>query len=133
MSYGWAPAPTLARDFDGADSISGGLGEDELQGGIGDDILSGDEGDDVLYGGAGSDTFMFAPGFGVDGVLDFEAGSAVSDVIEFSTDLFADFTALMAATTDFGTELMIEAGDGSQIWLIGVSKASLHQNDFAFV
>lgn len=57
---------------DGADDLSGGDGDDALQGNDGRDILDGGLGDDTLTGGQDRDTFVFAPEFGHDTIIDFE-------------------------------------------------------------
>ena len=76
------------------DTITGGNGKDVLNGGGGNDILSGGRGADVLNGGAGNDTmdggpgddvFIFAAGFGKDGVLGFDANpSGGQDLLDIS-------------------------------------------------
>jgi len=58
----------------GADVVRGGQGDDLLNAGAGDDHLFGDLGDDVMSGGPGADTFHFAPGGGIDRILDFTPG-----------------------------------------------------------
>lgn len=57
---------------DGMDDLDGGDGNDELQGNDGRDTLEGGLGDDTLTGGQDRDSFVFAPGFGHDTIIDFE-------------------------------------------------------------
>ena len=128
----------------GHDVLKGGSGNDILDGGIGDDVLKGDSGndtltggigDDVLTGGKGNDTFVFAPGFGNDEITDFKGVNVKGggDIIQFDSLIFADFDAVLAATTDNGNSLTIDAG-GDSITLLKVKDISqLHVDDFAFV
>src|SRR5262249_56044330 len=56
------------------------------------------------------------------------------DVIEFDPSVFANFAAVMAATTDDGQGNTTITLDGSDsIALIGVTKANLSPDDFLFV
>ncbi len=77
----------LALEFDGGDTLIGGLGDDEIHGDNGDDVILGDAsvgsssgGDDVLYGDAGNDRII--PGAGNDTLY----GGAGSDTFEFHQD-----------------------------------------------
>jgi 2',3'-cyclic-nucleotide 2'-phosphodiesterase (5'-nucleotidase family) len=117
----------------GNDTLDGGAGNDSLDGGKGDDILIGGEGDDILKGGAGDDTFVFAPGFGNDEIKDFKGTNmGGGDIIQFDASIFADFDAVLAATTDTGKTLTIAAGPDSIV--LKVKDISLlHADDFTFV
>ena len=113
------------------DIISGGAGNDTLSGAGGNDTLSGGEGDDTLNGGAGNDTFVY-DGQGADVILaGFEAGAASEDIIQI-TKGFKNFAGVIAATTDVGGNAVIDFGNGSTLTVTGVSKASLHADDFVF-
>lgn len=57
-------------------------GDDRIDGGAGNDVLIGGGGHDILTGGTGADHFVFAPGSGVDDILDFS--SAQGDRIDLS-------------------------------------------------
>ena len=123
-----------------ANILNGGAGNDSLWGYSGDDILIGGSGDDFLYGGPGTDDFVFGPGFGHDGISDFTPEAMLPpelhlphDVMEFDPSVFANFAAVMAATTDDGmgnTRIQLDASDS--IALIGVTKANLSPDDFLF-
>ena len=118
----------------GNDILIGGEGADRLKGGAGDDILEGGAGDDILQGGKGNDTFVFKPGFGNDQIKDFKGVNMKGggDVIQFDSAIFADFDAVLAATTDNGKTLTIAAGSDSLV--LKVKDISLlHVDDFAFV
>ena len=113
------------------DIISGGAGNDTLSGAGGNDTLYGGEGDDTLHGGAGNDTFVY-DGQGADVILaGFEAGAASEDVIQI-TKGFTNFAGVVAATTDVGGNAVIDFGNGNTLTVTGVSKASLHADDFVF-
>lgn len=118
---------------EGADVLSGGAGDDMLTGGDGDDTLNADAGADTLTGGLDSDSFVYtAGGFDHDILTDFEAGAGVSDVIEFSTALFADFDAVIAASADDGTDTTITLDADNTITLRDVLVGDLDGDDFVF-
>lgn len=100
----------------GDDVVRGGQGADLLDGGAGNDNLFGDLGDDLLSGGPGADTFHFAPGGGVDRVLDFRVGEG--DRLEL--DGVAGFT-----VTQGGEGAVIMISPSEQIILAGVQATSL--------
>lgn len=56
----------------GNDTVFAGAGDDTIDGGGGNDDLTGGEGNDTLTGGAGADDFIFASGFGIDTITDFD-------------------------------------------------------------
>jgi 2',3'-cyclic-nucleotide 2'-phosphodiesterase (5'-nucleotidase family) len=117
----------------GNDILNGGTGHDVLKGGAGNDTLTGGAGDDRLTGGAGNDTFVFAPGFGQDEITDFKGlNMKGGDKIQFDASIFADFNAVLAATTDNGSTLTIDAGADSIILKVK-DVALLNANDFLFV
>ena len=72
-------------------------GDDRIDGGAGNDVLIGGGGHDTLIGGAGADRFVFAPGSGVDDILDFS--SVEGDRI--------DLSGYGAAAADFTTTLSV--------------------------
>lgn len=127
----------------GADTLDGGIGNDRLLGdggadslvgGDGNDRLTGGLGDDILQGDAGSDTFVFAASeTGADQILDFTAGAATDDVIEFDSATFANFAEVYAAATDDGTDTTIVVDANHSIVLNGVLTGQLHDDNFTFV
>lgn len=119
----------------GFDTLDGGAGADRLKGGDGNDRLDGGSGDDVLQGGKGQDSFVFAPGFGNDEITDFKGVNMKGggDIIQFDSLIFADFDAVLAATTDNGNSLTIDAGADSITLLKVKDIGQLHVNDFTFV
>jgi serralysin len=117
----------------GADTLSGGAAADTLTGAAGNDRLIGGAGADSLTGGADNDTFAFSGSFGTDRITDFQAGSGVGDVIEFSSSQFANFAAVLAATNDVGGNAVITVDGATSVTLVGVTEASFNANDFLFV
>ncbi len=124
--------------FIGADLIDGGTGndtlvglagDDTLRGGTGDDVFFGDLGDDRLFGGAGRDRFLFTEGFGKDVVEDFVAAD---DGIELQRELFADFTAVRAKTTQNGADAVIAFDAGTSITLKNMQVSALRAENFVF-
>ena len=113
--------------------ITGNASNNFLSGLGGDDTLVGGAGNDTLAGGSGADTHVFTGAFGQDTVTDFYAAAGVSDMIRFSTDVFADFAAVMAAAADTAGGVVITASGGRRVTLTGVTKAQLSADDFEFV
>jgi VCBS repeat-containing protein len=125
----------LLNGLGGADRLFGENGKDTLQGGDGFDLLDGGAGADVLDGGAGADTltggegpdrFVFSAGR--DLITDFE----VSDRIQISKSLAADFQALKSHISQDGSDAVITFGEAS-VTLQGVQASSLFAGDFVFV
>ena len=112
--------------------ITGNAANNFLYGYGGDDTLIGAGGNDTLSGGSGVDTFVFTGAFGQDTIIDFYAAPGASDVIRFTTDVFADFAAVMAAATDGPGGVVITASGGRTVTLTGVTKAQLSADDFQF-
>jgi serralysin len=116
----------------GNDKLYGGDGNDRLSGGAGNDILHGATGNDTLIGGTGNDTFIFLKNEGQDTIVDFDAGSARTDVIQLDATVLRTFAAVLSHATDSADGVVIDYG-ASSITLTGVDKADLHANDFLFV
>ncbi|WP_054141659.1 glycerophosphodiester phosphodiesterase family protein [Bosea sp. AAP35] len=117
----------------GDDIVRGGAGNDSLDGGSGNDRIEGGAGNDVLTGGSGLDVFVFAAGFGKDTVTDFRTTGTSADVLEFATDIFADFDDAMAAATQVGSDTVFTIDADTTLTLKSIALASLAQNDFHFV
>ncbi|WP_439813804.1 PQQ-dependent sugar dehydrogenase [Zavarzinia sp. CC-PAN008] len=70
-----------AQADDGSDVLNGGGGNDRIYGGAGNDTLIGWQGADTLMGGLGADAFVFTSStWGVDRVLDFQAGTETTTI-----------------------------------------------------
>lgn len=121
--------------MDGGAYLDGRGGNDTLIGGSGNDRLIGGAGNDGLTGGAGSDTFAFATGFGRDVVRDFDATSALHDVLEFSKAVFADAAAVLASSAQIGADVLITKDASNSVLLANTSLTDLaaHPDAFKFV
>ena len=117
----------------GHDILDGRGGDDTLIGKAGADKLNGGAGNDTLAGGAGDDTFVFSPDFGRDVVVDFTAGAGTDDRIEIDHTVFADVDAVLAASHQVDSDVVITAGVDDSITLKNVSLSHLHADDFWFV
>lgn len=117
----------------GNDVILAGAGNDAIDGGSGDDRIEGGAGDDTLAGGSGHDVFVFAAGFGRDTISDFRTTGSSSDVLEFSSAIFADFAAAYEAADQVGQDVVFTVDADTHLTLKGVQLASLAQDDFRFV
>lgn len=117
----------------GDDIVLGGAGNDTIDGGSGDDRIEGGAGDDVLTGGSGKDSFVFAPGFGNDRIADFRTTGSSADVLEFSSAIFADFDAAIAAAAQVGAATVFTIDADTSLTLEGVKLSALAADDFRFV
>lgn len=118
---------------DGNDLVFGGAGNDTLDGRNGNDRLNGGAGNDTLIGGNGNDTFVFASGFGSDIIQSFGDVNGNQDIIEFSKDVFADFTAVAAAMQQVGNDVVITDTGGNSLTLQRMTIAGLGADDFHFI
>jgi len=76
--------------------------------------------------------FVFAAGFGQDTVKDFGLTGSSSDVIEFSSDLFADFADVMADAAQVGSDVVISIDADTSLMLANIKLAALATDDFRF-
>jgi Ca2+-binding RTX toxin-like protein len=127
QNTGGAGTDTLS----GFENLTGSAFNDTLRGTSGNNVMTGLAGNDTLTGNGGNDTFVFD--VGADTITDFSAGAAVGDVIQFDSSIFADFDAVIAASTNVGANVVIDAGDGNTLTLNAVQIATLNANDFLFV
>jgi Ca2+-binding RTX toxin-like protein len=118
----------------GFENLTGSEFNDTLRGNSGNNTITGLAGNDTLTGGGGNDTFVFGTGFGKDSITDFAPGpnSGQHDMIAFDDSIFADFDAMMAASTQVGANTVITVDAENAITLMNVSVSSLHHDDFAF-
>jgi len=116
-----------------ANRTDGPVGQ-SVTGSNGDDLISGGTGDDLLLGGSGSDVFLFRSNdIGHDTVSDFVVGEGSDDVLSFDSSVFANFAAVLAATTQSGDDSVIRIDDENSITLQNVTATQLHQDDFLFL
>ncbi|WP_210247285.1 endo alpha-1,4 polygalactosaminidase [Blastochloris sulfoviridis] len=104
------------------DNIIGSRGRDTLTGNELANRLEGGAGADTLAGGGGADTFVFEAGFGNDRITDF---GVADDVIQFDSDLFADYAAVLAAASQVGADTVIAFDAENTLTLANVEKSSL--------
>jgi Ca2+-binding RTX toxin-like protein len=127
---GDAQGDTLA-DIEG---VIGSSFNDFIIGSNSANTIYGGAGNDSLYGKLGDDTFVFAKGYNKDTIYDFTGGAGASDVIRLIGlgAAFDTFAEVMAAATMVGPHTVIDFGNGDQIVLANVAKASLTADDFIF-
>ena len=118
----------------GRDVIRGFGGNDRLNALAGDDVLNGGKGNDRMTGGGGSDTFIFGAKYGTDIITDFNTGSLNHDLINLSKAAGIDsFRDMVRHHIDRnGTELHIEADDGSTLILQHTAVRDLDSSMFIF-
>ncbi len=116
----------LGNDFlfavSGNDLVYGGDGNDTIHGGAGNDTIDGGAGDDRMFGDGGADTFIFATGHGQDRIVDF---SAAHDRLELSSGLVEGLTSGADVLAEYasvvGGNVVLDFGDGNSITLQGVN------------
>ncbi|MDM0019124.1 peroxidase family protein [Variovorax saccharolyticus] len=108
----------------GANTVHGQDGNDTISTGAGADHITGGLGNDTMNGGAGNDIFAFAPGFGNDTIIGFDASPDAlnaQDRIDISAYGFDSATfATSVVITDTGPDVLIEIEGLNSILLVGV-------------
>jgi hypothetical protein len=118
-------APLVLTGGSGNDVLAGHAGNDTLIGGPGNDMLYGKE----QYGIGGNNTFVFAPGFGHDKIMDFQTGQ---DTLQFSLALLTNFAAAMADATQVAANTVITIDASDSVTLQNVNMNSLTASNFNF-
>ncbi len=118
-------AGTIEDTFTSIENAIGGLGNDTLTGSAGVNVLTGGAGNDTMNGGGGNDTFVFAAGFGLDVIGDFDAnpagGQDLLNVVSFGLTA-ADFNAGgRVVITDLGADTLVTIDGINSITLLNVS------------
>lgn len=93
----------------------------------GNDLLIGGAGNDTLEGGAGADVFRFESGSGIDVITDFES----IDRLDFGT-FFSDASQIFGASTQDGSNTLIDFGNGDSVTLENFAVSDLTQSNFLF-
>ena len=131
----------------GDDLLVGGASTNYFFGGAGNDTVYGGSGTNYIYGGFGNDFIWTNPvgtqstgyvyeglGGGVDTVADFTPGDGAGhDVIVISAGSgFANFSDILAKTTQVGVYSVISLSATDQVYLYNVQPFQLTANDFIF-
>lgn len=135
----WGGAGRDGLDGDsGNDHLLGGRGNDELEGDDGNDVLhggggrdrlDGGDGHDVLIGGRGPDVFEFERGDGNDRIADFDDGSDVIRLDDFSR---AQVEAVIAGAQQDGDDVVLTLSANTFVRLEDMNLAQLDLSDFSF-
>ncbi len=114
-----------------ANRLVGQGGDDTLDGGGGVDYLLGGDGNDRLSGGSGRDVFLFENEVGNDIILDFEAGTGLTDRIWFKGQGITSFSDVLSASTNtmLGVEIILLSGS---VLLQNTQIGQLAADDFLF-
>jgi Ca2+-binding RTX toxin-like protein len=95
----------------------------------GADIIRGLSSDDFLLGGSGADVFVFGESaFGADVIGDF---NGLEDRISFDEDVLQDFEAVLFASVQDGSDVLISSGSGS-VRLVDTALSDLSSDMFIF-
>lgn len=122
---------------DGHDDLSGGEGDDTILGEAGNDRIWGDAGkdhirggfgNDTLSGGTGADVFIFAKGFDLDVITDFQNNV---DTIQFDYAGITDFAKAKTFARQVGTDTVFDFGGGDVLTVENMTIAAL-ANDMTF-
>lgn len=119
----------LGREFaqnTGSAGVDTLTGFEALTGSAFSDILSGNSGDNMLNGLTGADTFRFGDAFGNDAIGDF---SVSEDVVAFGRSVFEDADAVLAAATQDGDDVVIDAGTHGTVRLENVDLLDLNADN----
>ncbi|WP_427450981.1 calcium-binding protein [Litorimonas sp. WD9-15] len=108
------------------DSLTGGEGDDLLNGQSGNDTLNGGAGQDTLTGGAGADVFVASQGNGVDIITDFEDGTDMIDLSDFTE---AEIQGALDGAFVLDGNLILALGGGVAVVLEGVDIADITADD----
>ena len=93
--------------------------------------MRGGTGDDALFGGAGRDNFLFASGDGTDVIEGFDYSSA-GDRIVFDLDGITSFDEMLARAQQQEGGVLLDLGNGDEIFLKGTQLAALDRDSFTF-
>ena len=108
-----------------ANRLDGRGGNDIIDAGAGNDIIIGGTGDDTMNSGTGNDIFVFAPGFGNDKVLQFDAnpdgGQDLLDISAFGITAATFSARVTISSIGADTLVTIDGDPGQSIRLIGIS------------
>lgn len=105
----------------------GSSGANLIFGNAQDNVLNGNAGDDRLSGGDGVDQFWHLAGDGNDSISDFDAASG--ETIVLAQSQFGDFSAIQAAMSQVGQNVVINAG-GQTLTIENVMIGQLSTNNF---
>jgi Ca2+-binding RTX toxin-like protein len=100
----------------------------------GNDTIIGGLGNDIMTGGAGNDTFVFAPGFGNDVIVDFDANATGGqDLLDISgLGISAATFAASVLIEDLGADTLVTIGTDTILLqnVNGVGTNAITQQDF---
>ena len=123
--------------FETGCSLFGGDGNDGISAGL-NSTIDGGAGNDTLVDGMGGGSFSYsASGFGQDIIYSFRTTIDVFDEqrpssLLINTTLFADWNALLSATRQVGSDLVITYSPTDTITLKNVALANFTQQDVVF-
>ena len=105
-----------------------------IYGTSGNNTLVSTSGNDILTGGGGADTFVFSgTTFGKDVITDFRAGGGSHDTIQFNTNVFNTFAAVLAHAAQVGADVVITYDPADSVTLKNFSLNKLTHSDFHLV
>lgn len=133
QTNGTANADTITGTAGKKSQIDGLAGNDTITAGSAGDTIIGGAGADALTGAAGIDTFVYHSGFGKDTIASFTATGTSHDYIQIDKTLFADWTRLLGATKQVGSDLVITYDTSNTITLKNVALSNFTSADAIFV
>ena len=121
-----------AQEVDGSGQTIAKSSGEAILGSTGSDKLTSTAGNDLFVGNGHPDTFVFAPNFGHDVIMDFTAKGPGHDVVQFSKSVFDNFADVLAHATQSGPSVVIADSAGDSLTLKNTKLADLHKMDFHF-
>ena len=120
-----------------ATDVAGNVGNSTgaaIYGTGGKDTLVSTGGNDIMTGGSSADTFVFKGlNFGKDVITDFHPQGWSHDIIQFSSNAFSSFAAVLAQAAQVGTDVVIAHDAADSVTLKNVSLSQLTKSDFHFL
>jgi Protein of unknown function (DUF642) len=120
-----------AQELDSTGHVVASSGS-AILGSTGSNTLTGTGGNDLFVGNGHNDTFVFAPNFGNEVIMDFRAGGHSHDVIQFSKTVFDSFASVLAHATQTGQDVVISADASDSVTLKNTKLGALNSHDFHF-
>ncbi|HEX3484745.1 MAG TPA: FG-GAP-like repeat-containing protein [Micropepsaceae bacterium] len=120
-----ASAPTI----DTSHPFAASPWDDMIWAGGANNLLNGTAGHDLFVGGSGNDTFAIHSGGSSDTIAAFDGAH---DVVQLNGYGFSTFSAVSAAMTQQGADVLLNLGNGETLTFQNMQKSAFTADDFVF-